>query len=364
MSFSIKKFRLLALLPLLAAGACSDDPESPMAVDTTTGVYVINNGVQGMHVPGSVTAIDIEKGSATQQAFLARNGVQVGDTPQSAFIYGTKMYIAVFDSNIIWVVDATTLEIKSSIVPPAGTGKPREFTAAAGKVYASLYSGHVACIDTVSMTVEKTLAVGPNPEQMALTADGTLYVANSDGDNWMNGNINSSVSVVDVAAWKEVEKLQVGLNPTKMATNGTDVFVITMGNYNDIPATVKKITGSVTRDIAPGTLMAIRDKDLFVINSPVTGGDVTYTVYDMEGKVRRSEMVTKPVEYPAAIAVDSNSGMIFITSYKLGASGYAEYAEPCYGQLYTEGGMYMGRYELGLNAVNAVFRTSTTLMPR
>ncbi len=80
MSFSIKKFRLLALLPLLAAGACSDDPESPMAVDTTTGVYVINNGVQGMHVPGSVTAIDIEKGSATQQAFLARNGVQVGDT--------------------------------------------------------------------------------------------------------------------------------------------------------------------------------------------------------------------------------------------------------------------------------------------
>ncbi len=46
MSFSIKKFRLLALLPLLAAGACSDDPESPMAVDTTTGVYVINNGVQ------------------------------------------------------------------------------------------------------------------------------------------------------------------------------------------------------------------------------------------------------------------------------------------------------------------------------
>ena len=144
MSLSIKKFRLLALLPLLAAGACSDDPESPMAVDTTTGVYVINNGVQGMHVPGSVTAIDIEKGSATQQAFLARNGVQVGDTPQSAFIYGTKMYIAVFDSNIIWVVDATTLEIKSSIVPPAGTGKPREFTAAAGKVYASLYSGHVA----------------------------------------------------------------------------------------------------------------------------------------------------------------------------------------------------------------------------
>ena len=66
-----------------------------------------------------------------------------------------------------------------------------------------------------------------------------------------------------------------------------------------------------------------------------------YTVYDMEGKVRRSEMVTKPVEYPAAIAVDSNSGMIFITSYKLGASGYAEYTEPCYGQLYTEGGMYI-----------------------
>ena len=42
---------------------------------------------------------------------------------------------------------------------------------------------HKRQIDTLSLTIDATLNVGPNPEEMTV-ANGYLYVANSDGMNY------------------------------------------------------------------------------------------------------------------------------------------------------------------------------------
>lgn len=339
---------------LTTAASCSDDePNGGDFVDFTTGVYVVNNGVQTGNVPGGITSYNIEDGTSVLDAFAAANaGTSIGDTPQSAIIHGSKMYIAVTASNLIWVVDANSLRIIKSIKPEAPMTEPRAFAAKDGKVYVSMYSGHVASIDTISMTIDRSIEVGPNPEEIAI-AGSTLYCANSDGMNWENSYGNCSLSLVDLDFWTE-RKIQAGLNPTKVVSNGTDVFVITMGNYSDIPATVKKINGTTVTDVCPGTLMDIRGNELYVIDAPSGSETVSYTVYNMLGnKVR--DMVAEGVESPSDITVDPVSGDILILSYHLGSSGWALYSDPCYARLYKNDGTSRASFDTGVGSINAVF---------
>lgn len=351
-----------AVLAIIAAGcmaSCSDDDDEPTPapepVDINPGVYVLNNGVQTGNIPGSITTYDLTTGTTAQNAFMSANGVSLGDTPQSVVIYGSKMYINVTASNLIWVVDANSLKKITSITPPEGMSEPREFAVKDGKVYSSMYSGHVVRIDTLSLEIDRTIAVGPNPEQMAVTDDGKLYVANSDGMNWMNGNINNSMSIIDLASWTE-KKVDVGYNPYKMVSNGTDVFLICMGNYADIPATVKKINGETATDFCPGTLMDIRDNELYVINYPSDGSAKTFKVYSTADASVVRDMISEDVEAPSGIKVDSLTGNILILSYYLADYGYPLYSDPCYARLYTSAGTPIARFETGVGSIAAAFR--------
>lgn len=237
----MKKSFLIGALACLCAGfvSCSDgDGNETVAVETSSGIYVINGGNLSGNIPGSVTAYSYETGAATQNAFFAKNQQALGDTPEQALIYGTKMYISVYRSNVIWVVDPTDLKIIKSIQPTGDAKSPRGLAAKDGKVYASMYTGYVCKIDTVSLNIESTVAVGNNPDQIAIGGN-NLYVANSDGSQSKLGYPESSVSIIDLGTFTE-RKINVGQNPTDMASNGRDVYVITKGNYDDNPSVVKK----------------------------------------------------------------------------------------------------------------------------
>ncbi len=361
MKLSIKCLSLAAAIASFGLVSCSDNDEpvpEPVVEEVTSGIYVINNGVQTGNIPGGITVYNLEDGAVTAEAFSAANGgLDIGDTPQSAIIYGSKMYVAVFDSNIIWVLDASDLKVIKSIRPSAPMNGPRCFAADAGKVYVSMYSGQVARIDTAAMDIEASIAVGPNPEEIAI-AGRTLYCANSDGLNWENGNADSSVSLVDLDSWIE-SKMQVGQNPVKMVSNGNDVFVLAMGNYYDVPAMVRKIQGNTVTDVCPGTLMDINGSELYVIDAP--GGTPTYSVYDMNGRKLR-EMVSEGVESPSGFAVDPVSGDILIMSYHLGSTGYALYSDPCYARLYSAAGQPRATFDTGVGAICGVFRHSYTVV--
>lgn len=354
-----KIITLAAAVPVLTLASCSNDDEptpQPEFIETVSGIYVVNNGVQTGNIPGGITSVDATTGSTVDYAFSAANGVQIGDTPQSAVIYGSKMYIAVTESNIIWVVNAGTLKILNTIQIGDGMSGPREFAAHEGKIYASLYSGHIARIDTTSMTIDKTLAVGPNPEGLA-AAGNRLYVANSDGLNWQNGNANCSVSIVDLTAWTQKE-VKMGYNPTKVVSNGTDVFVLCMGNYSDIPATVKKINGENATDFCPATMMALRGNELYAVDAP-SPASATYKVYNTATGAELRTMVTEGVESPSGLAVDNVTGRIVLLSYKLNADGWSLYSDPCYGRLYNADGSPLMRFDTGVGSICAVFRHTT-----
>jgi hypothetical protein len=130
-----------------------------------TGLYVINAGNLSNNVNGTLSFINFEKGTASNNVFFDINKRSLGGTPQDAIVYGSKMYIAIYGSNIIEIVDKNTAKSIKQIVPTSTQGEgPRDIIAANGKVYVSMYDGYVSRIDTLSLTIDATLNVGPNPE--------------------------------------------------------------------------------------------------------------------------------------------------------------------------------------------------------
>lgn len=102
------------------------------------------------------------KRNSKQQCIFDINKRSLGGTPQDAIVYGSKMYIAIYGSNIIEIVDKNTAKSIKQIVPTSTQGEgPRDIIAANGKVYVSMYDGYVSRIDTLSLTIDATLKVGP-----------------------------------------------------------------------------------------------------------------------------------------------------------------------------------------------------------
>lgn len=134
-----------------------------------------------------------------------------------------------------------------------------------------MYTGVVSRIDPSTNTIDKTVAVGPNPEEMVIV-NKSLYVTNSDGNNYNAGYANGkSVSKISLSDFVEEKKIAVGLNPTKITADALgNVLVLCMGDYSATPATVWKINAEdeATSMNIPATIMDIKDNSLYVINAP------------------------------------------------------------------------------------------------
>lgn len=344
---------LFSMTPLFYA--CSDDDEATPPEDTlikrTNGLYITNAGNLSNNINGSLSIIDFDKETVTNDLFMDINARSLGGTPQDAVVYGTKMYIAIYGSNVIEVIDKSTAKSVKQIVPTKeqGTG-PRDIVAAGGKVFISMYDGYVSRIDTASLAIDATIPVGANPEEMAI-ANGYLYVTNSDGLNYGEGYINGkSVSKIKISTFTEEKKITVGLNPTRIcATTEGNLFVIAMGDYASTPAIVQKIDSKdEVTDITKATLIAVKDNTLYLINAPYGAEANKYLKYDTQTSTFSTpDFVDQPVDSPCAIAVHPTTGKIYISSYNL-VGGYASYTTDGYVNEYSADGKLMKKYDVGV----------------
>jgi hypothetical protein len=272
----LRKLLLSATL-VLGLTSCSDDdkPIVEPPVTATNGFYVLTQGTWGTN-SGALYFYDIEKKEVTE-AFKAANGIQLGDLPQDMLIYGSKMYIAVSGSGIIYVTDKNA-KIIATIKDDAQKISPRHLDAANGKVYVSLWEGYLAQIDTVTLEVEKKIAVGLNPEYVKVV-NNKVYVANSGGDNWQNG-YDKTVSVVDLNLTSKKD-IQVAMNPYQLAVDKyNNLYLVSRGDYATTPYSLQQIntsTDAVT-EIDKGRAYSVfpyEDK-LYILNH---GYDANYNPY-------------------------------------------------------------------------------------
>ncbi|MDR0505516.1 MAG: hypothetical protein LBH32_01685 [Dysgonamonadaceae bacterium] len=328
--YFLSKLFLSSLLMLLFFSCESDEkiiPE-PDLQPTDFGVFILNQGTKN---DASISFLDLSNDTVkdgSDYRLDITNGL-LGATGQDLIVYGSKLYVSVSQSNYIKVYDARTkVDLKTIEINKNGTpSEPRYLASYNGKIYATIYTGYVVCIDTTSYDVEKWTSVGPNPEGIAavtVNGKGKLYVANSDGinypDNYKNGK---TVSVIDTETFKEENKIPVGVNPCVLeADNYGNVYVICMGNYNNIPASFVKIetkTNKTTeiKGFVPYNF-TISGKYLYFYNSIYTdnGKPLYVGVYDLEAQqIINSNFVksnTVDLKIPYGIGVDPRTGKVYI----------------------------------------------------
>lgn len=358
---------LLAGLSVMCLTACNDDDDLQIDNIPTVckGLYVLNQGNMSSNISGSITSIDLENNDVVQNAFYKANGRVIGDSPQAGIIYGSKMYVGVYFSNTLEVMDKNTLKsIKTLALTGDGTG-PRALVAKDGKVYMSLYDGYVARLDTVSMTIDSKIKVGPNPEEMAILGD-YLYVTNSDGMN-NNGSTDFSVSKINLSSFTEECKIPVIMNPTKIATNGEEVFVISMGDYTTAnPSTLQilNVNYDSTDETSQGSLplfeasmMAVRGNIIYCIKAPMSDpetfapvGDYEYYTYDIANE-EKTTVTPQNISNPQAIGVNPETGHIYVSAL---TSTYG-YSDPYVVNEYTSGWEFVKKYDAGIGAYAFVF---------
>lgn len=357
------KFAVFALLATFAFTACSDDEEGKPLPQIcplgTEGAYVLNQGNSTTSPDGSLDFFDFGDGSYKSDVFQSANGRLIGSTPQDGVVYGSRLYIAVYGSDLVWVLDRNTARIVAQVPVTA----PEGICAAGGAVYVSNNDGYVTKIDTATCTVAGKIEVGPNPAQLT-AAGGFLYVSVSDGYNWENGYAHGKrVAKIDLATFTRQKDIAVGTNPGPIVADADGrVLVVVRGDYvTEAPKVVSIAPDDEVSDFCAGSHIAVRGTTLYVINYSFVpaGAPVTFSAYDTRtGAVLRQELLPadERPRFPIDIDVNPANGDIYIGADPAGDYGYADGTSPGQVYRYTSDGTFVARYAAGVHPCAVIFR--------
>lgn len=366
----MRKYFYLALA-LATAGltACSDDDDNkrpvndnPLAPVEGYGAYVLNQGNYYNGIEGGLSVIDYDSETAMNNVFVAANHRSLGDTPQCGVAYGSKIYIGTSVSNTIEVIDRATCKAIKQIKLAEGSlpgRSPYSMVTNRGKVFISMFDGYLARLDTTTLEIEKSVAVGPNPDQIALYK-GKIYVPVSDGMNWPN--YGTTACVVDPQSMAIERTFTVGLNPTQFLVADDRLFLLCKGNYSTDPATLVpsqlyEVKSDFTVNaVCEATIVAELDDDIAIINQPWTEENIIceYKIYDpRRGTV--SEWNIPHVDYANAIYHDDEAERVLIASYVMNGK-YPSYDLPGYVNVYDDDRYRLLRkYDLGAAGPACIF---------
>ena len=371
------KYAYIALLILgVWLSSCREDEliflsdstkvSQPMVGSKITGFYQLNEGNMGMN-RATIDYFDYTTGYYTRDIFSERNPTivkELGDVGNDIKIYGNKVYAVINCSNYIEVFDVhTAIHVKEIRVPNC-----RYMAFNGGKAYISSYSGpveinpnaekgFVAEIDTVTLELTRKVEVGYQPDEIAVY-DGKLYVANSGG--YRVPNYDRTVSVIDLETFKEIKKIDVGINLHRIKIDKRGyLYVSSRGDYYDTPPNLYVIDTRTEKGVKetgiPVSDMWLDDDLLYyysVAYNKYTGGnEITYGILDTRTMEQISDKVItdgtdRDILIPYGIAVNPETKEIFISdAQNYVVTGYVYCYSP-EGRLKwrTEGGNIPGHF--------------------
>lgn len=334
-------FCLLAFTLLFLFSCRTDDyvvPSETKEVSTgedspIRGFYLLNEGNMGSN-KCTLDYFDYATGTYHKNIYAEINPSvvkELGDVGNDIMIYGSKMYVVVNVSNKIEVLDAKTAKRIKTIQ----LQNCRYMSFKGNKVYASSYAGPVELnpnsppgkvveIDTTSLTIQRQVVVGYQPEEMEIIGD-QLFVANSGG--YMFPNYDRTVSVIDLNNFTETKKIEVAINLHRLQKdNYGDLYVSSRGDYYNIPSSlflVDAATGAVKKDfhVAVSGMTIVNDK-LYYYGNEFNYNTHTYVktfgIIDVKTEqVIASKIIDKSyadeIKAPYGIAVNPYSEDIYIT---------------------------------------------------
>lgn len=297
------------------------------------GFYLLNEGNMGTN-KATLDFFEYTTGIYHRNIYAEANPnvvKELGDVGNDIKIYGSKLYAVINVSNIIEVMDAKTAKHIKTIQ----LQNCRYMTFKDGKAYASSYAGpvvldpnapigKVAEIDTVSLSIQREVTVGYQPEEMQIIGN-NLYVANSGGYRFPN--YDRTVSVVDLNTFTETKKIDVAINLHHIAKdNYGDLYVSSRGDYYTIPSSlylIDPVSGTVKKDfgVAVSEMTIVNDK-LYFYGNEFNYNTHTYTKSFGIIDVKTEQIISNKIidqEYvdaiktPYGIAVNPITEDIYLT---------------------------------------------------
>lgn len=346
------------LLPLLCLFfvACSSSDETPPPAPTPNSVsfYVVNQGSYYDGIDGSISSVNAETGEVVSDAFMAKNGVSLGGSPQAGCQWGDYIYIPAIESNRVWALDADDLSVVGTIT----TNVPTAVEATSDYLFVTNNDGYLSVYNRADLSLVKQIEVGPNPSNMTIS-EGELFISISDGYNYptyANGFRLARLSLADLTLGNDIA---VGMNPGLLltATDGT-LILVCRGDYAETVSKVYKIdphTGTNTY-LCDGSFITLQGEKLLVINA-VTDWTTyetinTYSAYDVRtGALLTDNLLEDPLPaMPLAIQC-TPGGDIYVTSQ---LSLY-DYTSPGLLFHYDAEGHFKAQYTVGTSPCGILF---------
>ena len=312
----IKRTKFIAIAFTMVVASCHKDKiTSPVNTPAAqrAGIYVLNQGSYGDN-NASLTFYNYSTKALTTDLFSTANGgAKLGDVANDVGIYGSKMYIVVNNSNKVDIVNAKTgVLIKSDSLYQC-----RSVVFYKSNAYITSYNGTVAVMDTASLTINSSITVGADPEQMAIVGS-KLYVANSGGLN-TSGNPATTVSVVDLTTEKQTKQITVIADPVSMTADTLGhVYVLSLGNFADLNPGMTIIDDQTDAVLSSPTVSLGYNVPVATANGFVyyPTADNKIAMFNAKTQtLQRPNFITDGtvIMTPYAIGTDYLSGEVFVT---------------------------------------------------
>ncbi|KQC00997.1 YncE family protein [Pedobacter sp. Hv1] len=298
----LKTTSLAFVAVVLLFSSCKKDRQIEKAapeISGTKGIYVLSEGLWNRN-NSTIAYYDIAKGTVEADIYSKVNATNLGETANDLQAYGSKMYCVVSgikgsNNSFVDVMSIATGKSLKRISFNGATNLdiPRYVTFYQNKAYVSRYDGVISRIDTATMTVDSELQLMNGTNKAAVlegitVANGKLYVTNAVNDYASPNSLKTKVTVVDLATFKKTKDIEVGPNPSKIATaaNG-DVYAITWNVYGQTnkPTLVRinSITDAVTQT---------EEYDLGAITIAKSQAWVTKDLYSGSAEIRSLNLTT------------------------------------------------------------------------
>lgn len=237
------------------------------------GLYVLCEGNMGSN-KARLDYINLHTGEYYANWYGAMNPKQMkelGDVGNDIQQYGSRLYAVINCSHKVEVMDMQARRIGQVDIPNC-----RYIAFYKDKAYISAYVGSIADpdllgsvfeVDTATLQITREVKVGHQPDELCVI-DNRLYVANSGG--YLTNRHDSTLSVIDLNTFTEIEKIHVGTNPTRVrADNRGLLWVCCQGNYGAVKPTLVVTDGNtvLTRIATPCANISIGTNQAYVLDN-------------------------------------------------------------------------------------------------
>ena len=345
---------LCALMVAASLAACSDDDEPGLDDDGSKvtlparRAFILNEGLWGGNNAGIAFYAPNGDADFISDIYYKQNEARLGDLANTLLEYEDDIYVIVGGSKYIARLNSAGVE-QARRAFTSDEGEPRCMDAEDGYLYVTQYGGRVSKLDAKTLNVVAVFEGGDNLDGI-VELDGKLYVSNA---YRAINEFNKELLIINAATMTLEKSVEVVVNPNELWEIDGVIYLISSGNYADVPSTLQRIgaDGTVT---TIGTVSKITEGNDGLIYCVASAYDENwaltntfFTYNPRTGAVSQSSFLT---DAPAAFAsasiylleVDEETGDIYVGTAEYNANGtiYRFSRQGTLKETFDSGGMY------------------------